>query len=152
MKTINRVFLFLIPLTLGWPAIAGAQMFDSLRFTTPFAFEAGHRLMPAGTYVLSPLNASNGGNVFTLSNDRTVTFMMGDGLGRSPDGKANSSEVVFAFDHAAGHYVMCQVWDASERSGVQIHGTYDLTRAARALQGDTPDNNEMIVPATSAIR
>jgi hypothetical protein len=149
MKSITRVFLFLVPLAVGWPALATAQMFDSLRFTSPFAFEAGQRLMPAGTYVLAPLNGANGGNVFTLSDGRTVTFMMGDGLGRSPDGKPRSSEVVFAFDHAAGHYVMCQVWDAGDQSGIQIHGTYDLTRSARALEGNRPDIDEMILPATT---
>jgi hypothetical protein len=152
MKYITRVFLFLIPLGLAWPAIARAQMFEPLRFTTTFPFEAGHRLMPAGTYLLDPLNGVNGGNVFTLSDARTVTFMIGDGLGASPDGKARTSEVIFAFDHAAGHYVMCQVWDAGEQSGIQLHGTYDLTRAAKTRAGNLPDTPELIVPASPAIR
>ena len=75
--------------------------------------------------------------------------MMGDGLGSSPDAKARTDEVIFAFDHAAGHYVMCQVWDSAEQSGIQVHGTYDLTQAAKAREGNAP-NLDAIVPAAPA--
>jgi hypothetical protein len=136
-------------LMLGAPAAARAQMYEPLRFTTPFAFQAGKRLLPAGTYLLAPLNDTNGGNLFMLSS-RTAhaTFVMGDGLGVRPGAKAKTDEVIFAFDHATGHYVMCQVWDEGERSGIQIHGTYDLMQAARAAQGNAPNQPEIVpVPA-----
>jgi hypothetical protein len=150
MKHIVRVSLFLTVLVLGWPAVARAQLFEPLRFTTSFAFQAGQQFLPAGTYVLAPLNGDNGGNVFTLSDTRTqVTFMMGDGLGLSPDAKAQTDEVIFAFDHAAGHYVMCQVWDSAEQSGIQVHGTYNLTQAAKAREGNAP-TLDVIVPAAPA--
>jgi hypothetical protein len=149
MTRISRLSLLLSLLVLGVPAAARAQMFEPLRFTAPFAFQAGKRLLPAGTYLLAPLNDMNGGNLFTLSSRTTqLTFVMGDGLGVRPDRKAKTDEVIFAFDHAAGHYVMCQVWDEGERSGIQVHGTYDLTQAARAAQGNAPDRPEIVpVPA-----
>jgi hypothetical protein len=74
---------------------------------------------------------------------------MGDGLGLSPDAKAQTDEVIFAFDHAAGHYVMCQVWDSAEQSGIQVHGTYNLTQAAKAREGNAP-TLDVIVPAAPA--
>ena len=151
MKSVVRISLVLTVLVLGLPAIARAQLFEPLRFTTSFPFEAGHRFVPAGTYTLAPLNGDIGGNVFTLSNANSVTFVMGDNLGVSPNSKATSDEVIFAFDHAAGHYVMCQVWDSGEQSGVQIHGTYDLSKAAKAREGNAP-NLDLIVPAAPAGR
>ena len=61
MKHIVRTSLLLTFLVLGWPAVARAQLFEPLRFTTAFAFQAGQRFLPAGTYVLAPLNGDNGG-------------------------------------------------------------------------------------------
>jgi hypothetical protein len=151
MKSVVRISLVLAVLVLGWPAIARAQIYEPLRFTTSFPFEAGHRFVPAGTYTLAPLNGDIGGNVFTLTDANTVTFMMGDNLGVSPHAKATYDEVIFAFDHAAGHYVMCQVWDSGEQSGIQVHGTYDLSKAAKAREGNAP-NLDVIVPAAPAGR
>jgi hypothetical protein len=151
MKSVVRISLALTVFVLSLPAIAHAQLFEPLRFTTSFPFEAGQRFVPAGTYILAPLNGDNGGNVFTLSNANTVTFMMGDNLGISPHSKATSDEVIFAFDHAAGRYVMCQVWDSGEQSGIQVHGTYDLSQAAKAREGNAP-NLDVIVPAGPAGR
>jgi|SoiMetStandDraft_5_1073268.scaffolds.fasta_scaffold132698_1 hypothetical protein len=151
MKSIVRSCLIAALLVPGLPAIASAQMFEPIRFTTTFSFQAGQRLMPAGTYLLEPIGSANAGNLFTLENrtSRQVTFMIGDGLGASPDPKATADEVVFAFDHAAGHYVLCQVWDSSEQSGVEVHGTYDLIKAARAAEANAPapQHDEVIVPA-----
>ena len=156
MKSIVRSSLIAALLVPGLPAIARAQMFDPIRFTTTFSFQAGQRLMPPGTYLLEPLESANAGNLFTLENraTRQVTFMIGDGLGASPDPKAVSAEVIFAFDHAAGHYVLCQVWDTSEQSGLQIHGTYDLSKAAKAAEANAPapQHDELILPADPAIR
>jgi hypothetical protein len=156
MKSIVRSSLIAALLVPGLPAIARAQMFEPIRFTTTFSFQAGQRLMPAGTYLLEPFGTGNAGNLFTLSSreNRQVTVMIGDGLGANPDPKANADEVVFAFDHAAGHYVMCQVWDSSEQAGVQVHGTYDLLRAAKAAEANAPapQHDEVIVPAAPAIR
>ena len=44
---------------------------------------------------------------------------------------------------------MCQVWDTAEQSGIQVHGTYDLTQAAKAREGNAP-NLDVIVPAAPA--
>src|SRR4030095_10150750 len=107
MKSFVRMSLLLTFVVLGRPAIASAQLFEPLRFTAPFAFEAGHLLMPADTYVLAPLASDLGGQLYTLSNTRMqVTFVWADGLGASPDPKPTSNEVIFAVDHATGHYVM----------------------------------------------
>ena len=153
MKSIVRSSLIAALLVPGLPAIARAQMFEPIRFTTTFSFEAGQRLMPAGTYLLEPFGGGNAGNLFTLSSrdNRQVTVMIADGLGANPDAKANADEVVFAFDHAAGHYVMCQVWNSSEQAGVQVHGTYDLLRAARTAEANAPapPQDDVILPATT---
>ena len=135
MKPTVRIIPLLACLLLGVPAIAHAQMFEPLRFTAPFAFEAGNRMLPAGTYVLTPLTTNSGGHLYTLSNTRVaLAFLNGDGLSANPAPKGNSDEVVFEFDHATGHYVMCQVWEASESSGIQLTGTYHLTQDAKQLE------------------
>jgi len=152
MKSIVRISFLLTTLVLGWPAVARAQLFEPVRFTTTFSFEVGQQLMPAGTYVLAPQTSAVAGKIFTLSNtSRQVAFVSGDGLGASPDPKATSDEVIFVFNHATGHYAMCKVWDPSEQSGVQLSGTYALTQAAKAHEGNAPDH-EVTVPAAPAIK
>jgi hypothetical protein len=152
MKSIVRISLLFTLLVMGWPAVARAQLFEPIRFTTPFAFEVGQRLLPAGTYVLAPQTSAIEGTIFTLSDTRRqIAFVSGNGLGASPDPKATSDEVVFVLDRATGNYVMCEVWDPSERSGVQLSGTYELTQAAKAREGNAP-NQEATVPTGPAIK
>jgi hypothetical protein len=148
MKFITRIALLSAVVLLGAPAIASAQMRYPVRFTAPFAFQVGHRLLPAGEYVLAPL--SNDQYAFTLSNGKqSVMFMKGDGLGRNPDPKWSSSSDLVVFERGDNHYVLCQVWDSGEQLGVQMSGTYGLTKeAARQERHGSPDN--VMIPAAPA--
>ena len=149
MKSIVRISVLFTFLVVGWPAVARAQLFEPIRFTTSFAFEVGQRLLPAGTYVLAPQTSAIEGTIFTLSDSRRqVAFVSGNGLGASPDQKATSDEVVFVLDHATGHYVMCEIWDPSEQSGIQLSGTYGLTQAARAREANAPDQGATVPAGT----
>src|SRR4029434_1402649 len=107
----------------------------------------------ADTYVLAPLASDLGGQLYTLSNTRMqVTFVWADGLGASPDPKPTSNEVIFAVDHATGHYVMCQVWDSSEQSGVQLNGNEGVPWGGRASREQCAVSHDAIVPATPLVK
>lgn len=133
MKSPLRAVFALTVALLGIPTVAHAQVVKPMRFTAPFSFEAGRQMMPAGTYLLTPVH--NRFETFMLTNlaepDRTV-FVTGDGLANTRTKATDSDKIVF--EPGQTHYVMCQVWSVESKSGLQLTGTYDLTDQSKRME------------------
>ena len=150
MKTsIVRIATLLVVAFLATATPARAQLRNPIRFNAPVAFWAGHRFLPAGGYVLEPLPTRF--DAFLLSNSDTqqpIAFLSADTLGAAPNPKAKYDQVMLAMDQRDNHYVLCQVWDAYDRQGVQLSGTFPVTRAAMGEQRGHVTVKTIIVRST----
>jgi hypothetical protein len=92
-----------------------AQLVERLRFTTSFPFTIGNTNFPAGSYLIGPADDNNDG-VLRVSGGRLAAFMT-----VIPDGvKANEpKDNELTFERLGDHYVLAQIWDASEQTATE---------------------------------
>jgi hypothetical protein len=116
MRTFTRTIVITCAVVaeVGVGRTASAQLNEAIKFTTTFPFTAGGTTLPAGAYTVRPLENDHG--VMLISNGRDTKI-----LDVVPTGAASTQpvkdEVVFRKEPVG--YVLSQIWDAAERSGVQ---------------------------------
>jgi hypothetical protein len=98
----------------GVGRIASAQVDEPIKFTTTFPFTAGRTQFPAGSYTVRPLEIGNG--VMEISNGSEARYFVVESTGPARHGSAKD-EIVFK--KSDEHYVLSQIWDGAEGSGVQ---------------------------------
>jgi hypothetical protein len=116
MRTFMRTIVITgaVVAAVGVGRAASAQVNEAIKFTTTFPFTVGKTTFPAGAYTVRPLESDQG--VMVISNGRDTKL-----LDVVPTGTAAKQpvkdEVVFRKEPAG--YVLSQIWDAAEGSGVQ---------------------------------
>ena len=99
-------------LVLCGPAMAAVT--EPITVDVPFDFVVEKTPLPAGRYVVEPLETSDSGSAVIRSEDgrREVTFITEESTRRSP---VTDTELVF--DEAGGAYRLCQIWVAGVAEG-----------------------------------
>jgi hypothetical protein len=116
MRTFMRTIVITgaVVAAVGVGRTANAQVNEAIKFTTTFPFSAGNTTFPAGAYTVRPLE--NDHSVMLISNGTNMKL-----LDVIPTGTAAKQpvkdEVVFRKEPAG--YVLSQIWDAADGSGVQ---------------------------------
>jgi len=141
----SMLFAGILALT---PVRAGAQVFDTIRFTAPFSFIAGKVELPAGTYTISPVGISASA-VFIRNYDRGVLISV-DPAGRPMSSSINAqSGEKLVFKLREGKYVLSQIWENGDRDGEQIAGTYPVA-APKSAGISSAEDVTILIPAQAA--
>jgi len=138
----SMLFVGILALT---PARAGAQVFDTIRFTAPFPFIAGKVELPAGTYTITPVGIDVSA-VFIRDFDHGV-FVSVDPADRPMSQAINAqSGEKLIFKLRDGKYVLSQIWENGNRDGEQVAGTYPVPAPKSAA---VPSSNDLtvVIPA-----
>ena len=110
---------------------AQAQLAERLRFTTSFPFTVGTTRFAPGDYTVQPADDNNM-EVLRISNGHTAAFIVviPEGI---PRDKPRDNELTFV--RVGDHYMLEQIWDASDQSAMEP--TLTARRLAQAvLDGD----------------
>jgi hypothetical protein len=95
-------------------ATANAQVLDRVTFKTNFAFVAGNTTLPAGNYIVAPLDDDP--SVLQLSNGKVSVL-----LETEPDRPAATpSKLEVKFNKYGNTYVMHEILDPSAQRGAVI--------------------------------
>ena len=112
MRTIVITGVVLAAVGIG--RTASAQVNEAIKFTTTFPFTAGKTTFPAGAYTVRPLENDHG--VMLISNGTEMKLL--DMVPTGPAAKQPVKDEVIFRKEPAG-YVLSQIWDAADGSGVQ---------------------------------
>jgi hypothetical protein len=96
---------------------AQAQVFEQLKFSTTFAFSAGHSNLPPGTYTIRPLDMTTGVMELTSDSGATSRFIVVTPAGLKGNEKTGD-EVVFK--KSGDTYVLTEIRDGAEGTGVDL--------------------------------
>jgi hypothetical protein len=99
MKSITAIALFAVAGSLG-SASAFAQT-HAVRATMPFAFTVGNKLLPAGTYTITPVSD----DIVEIQNSVTHTAVLSEAIPESNAVKSGS----LVFDKYAGQYFLREI-------------------------------------------
>ncbi|MEZ5320066.1 MAG: hypothetical protein R2752_21880 [Vicinamibacterales bacterium] len=131
---------------------ASAQLHETLRFTAPFPFVAGHTQYPAGQYTLTTTEQSP--SLLALTGGLRAGFIMVDPAGRPLSADITSSSpgdaVVFERRNGEGEYVLCQVWQDGTSMGDQVAGTGAWARREAASMAHHGMSEPVVLPASRA--
>ena len=137
MKRITAIALFALAGALG-AGHAFAQV-HAVRATMPFGFTVGTKLLPPGTYTITPVSDS----VIAIQN-RDMHFSML--IPAIPNGKMeNSAQLVF--DKYAGHYFLRQIIGGPTAMNVDLPVTKSEKKAR--LQEASVGNQSQVFLAAS---
>jgi hypothetical protein len=94
---------------------AHAQLAERLRFSTSFPFSIGNSHFPPGNYTVEPADDRDMG-VLKISNDTksALIVVIPEGI---PHNKPADNELTFV--RLGDHYVLEQIWDASDQSAME---------------------------------
>ena len=117
MKTLVRSVLLAGGLALlAGISPASAQIYQEMTFKTTFPFMVGTKPLPAGTYTVGPAFDGNGA-LLEIRGDRHAALFFGENSGRP---QVDPKQSAALFDRSGDHYVLSEIWDASEREGSDI--------------------------------
>ena len=116
MKSPLRVTLAAAFLAAAMPAVARAQMVESMKFTTTFAFTAGKTNFAAGTYVARPLDGDS--TVVCIQGEHGGPTALLVGIGEIPKHDPLRSGVTFVRE--GPRFVLKSIWDESSGEGVEV--------------------------------
>jgi hypothetical protein len=97
---------------------ADAQVMEPLRFQTTFPFTVEQMNFPAGHYTIRPVDDLDP-FILEISDGKTTKILEVESAGGPSDGSRMinpDDEVVFT--KIGDRYVLREIWDAAERSGV----------------------------------
>ena len=136
MKTLVRCVL----LAAGFGLVAAvspasAQIYEELRFKTTFPFMVGRATLPAGTYSVSPAFDGNGA-LLEIRGDRHAALFFGENAGMP---RVDPKESAVLFNRYGDHYVLAEIWDASDREGYRHDpAARDESRKESSSRGSSP--------------
>jgi hypothetical protein len=96
-------------------APAGAQVYDTIKFTTSFPFMVGTKMLPAGSYTVSPV-AGIGASVLEVRGRKEGALFATENASL-PRTDPKQTEVIF--DKSGDHYVLTEVWDEASQQGAE---------------------------------
>jgi hypothetical protein len=116
MKTLIRSVLLAGGLAFGVSVLpVNAQVYQVVTFKTTFPFMVGHTTLPAGSYTVQPVFDGDG-SVLKIQGRGVAAVFFGENAG-TPRVDPKGSVVVF--DHSGDHYVLSEVWDATNQEGAE---------------------------------
>jgi hypothetical protein len=107
------------------PAAAHAQMIEPIKFTTTFAFVAGHTNFAPGAYIARPLDGDP--SVVCVQAEHGGKTALLVGIGERPRHDPAQSQVTFKRE--GSQLVLKSVWDESDGEGVDILPTISHVNA-----------------------
>jgi hypothetical protein len=96
---------------------ASAQIYQEMTFKTTFPFMVGSKLLPAGTYTVSPAFDGAASLLEIRGGGRHAALFFGVNAGK-PQVDPNQSAALF--NRSGDHYVLTEIWDASDREGTDM--------------------------------
>jgi hypothetical protein len=95
---------------------ASAQIYQEMTFKTTFSFMVGKTLLPAGSYTVGPAFDGTGA-VLQIRGDRHTALFFGENAGMP---RVDPKQSAALFNRYGDHYVLTEIWDASDREGADI--------------------------------
>jgi hypothetical protein len=127
MKIGIRTLMFVTLTGLVGATTANAQVTETMQFKTAFPFTVGNTTYPAGTFTVKP--ADDGDNtVLEISDGKTTTLLEVQPETAGPNQRVND-EVVFK--KYGNQYVLCDIWDQADGSGVRTETSRAEQRYAK---------------------
>jgi len=93
----------------------GAYAQSYVKANVPFAFNAGARQLPAGTYEIKVVQGA-GGFIISIQNDDTATAAMS--IARREGPRNTDSKLVF--HRVGGQYFLAEIWTSSDAGGMIV--------------------------------
>lgn len=121
MRNTVRLFVLAAAILVGGLSVANAQVApqSSIKTNIPFSFVVNGKTFEAGTYSLSRLNTSGGGDTSQLvmrgSKGETAIIDTIRTMAAKTPAKTN-----LVFENVAGQHVLTQIWGAGDNEGSQI--------------------------------
>jgi hypothetical protein len=113
-------------LTLAGVQNAGAQIVDTIEFTTTFPFTVGNATVPAGSYTIRP--DEDASQIFELGGKNTaVLFQVA-----SIEAHQTPSATELVFSRYGDRYVLKNIWVAGSDSGEETMAAEGERHAAKA--------------------
>jgi hypothetical protein len=110
----------------------------------PFEFSAGNQMLPAGEYIVKPVNPASDQVVLQItSKDGRNSVML---RMTSTRGKA-SETAVLVFHRYGDHYFLAQAWTPGERDGFEARKSRYERNVARELAGIKPQTKTIALTA-----
>jgi hypothetical protein len=139
MKRIIAVFALFAAATIGPVTHASAQV-EAVRATVPFAFTVGNRLLPVGTYRITPWRTGSGTNrVLIQSNGQGVSqFAIAQ-----PNHALAGGNAKLVFDKVGNQYFLKTIVSTSVTLALPKS---DSEKKAQMLRGAVNNDTETVVP------
>jgi hypothetical protein len=118
---------------------AQAQLAEYITFRTPFPFIVGNAKMPAGSYSIRRVDESQA--VYLVSGPRSV-FLEANPTSHPPSIDPTKVEVIF--QKFGGQFVMSEVWEGDDATGIVSTMKYKGEREA--------SNEQPVLVAVAAMR
>jgi hypothetical protein len=132
MKIGVRTLLFVMLTGLVGATAASAQVTETMQFKTTFPFTVGNTTFPAGSFTVKP--ADDGDNtVLEISSGKTVALLEVEPETMGPNQQVRD-EVVFK--KYGDQYVLCDIWDQADGSGVHAQTSRAEQRYAKKHGGE----------------
>src|SRR4029453_15432182 len=95
---------------------ASAQIYQQMTFKTTFPFMVGKTLLPAGSYTVGPVSDGTGA-VLEIRGARRAAMFLAENAGAP---RVDPKESAVLFNRSGDHYVLTEIWDASDREGADL--------------------------------
>ena len=95
---------------------ASAQIYQEMTFKTTFPFMVGTKMLPAGTYTVAPAFDGNGA-LLEIRGERHAALFFGENAGKP---QVDPKQSAALFNRSGDHYVLTEIWDASDREGSDV--------------------------------
>jgi hypothetical protein len=116
MKTLIRNVLLAGGLAFGVGVLpVNAQVYQELTFKTTFPFMVGHTMLPAGSYTVRPVFDGDG-SLLKVQGEGGAAVFFGENAGIP---RVDPKDSAVMFDHSGDHYVLSEVWDATNQEGAE---------------------------------
>jgi len=138
MKGITAVFMLFAAATVVPVTRASAQ--ETLRATVPFAFTVGNRLLPVGSYRITPWTTPSGTNRVLIKSERQGIFQVAMAY---PNHHFVKGEAKLVFDKVGDQYFLKEIVSTSVTMALP---TSDLEEKARMSQGRANSSTKTVIP------
>jgi hypothetical protein len=136
MKHAIRTLGFVMLMGLAGAAAASAQVTETIEFQTTFPFTVGNTTFPAGSFSVKPADDTDQ-TVMELSNGTTTALIVVEPQSADVNDRVKD-EVVF--NKYGDQYVLSQIWDAADQTGVRTETSVAEKRQAKKLGTPTRES------------
>ncbi len=114
------------------PSQAQAQIMDTVEVNVPFEFHVGNNTLPAGDYIIHPLEDADLTVLEIRSADGSASAFFDV---QSVDAKVVPAKNEVTFQKYGNRYFLAKVFQEGNRSGDKVTESRDETRIGQAAEG-----------------